>query len=83
MLLKECRDIQLRCGSASNDYDGDMMSSDMVTSPTNQFTSQSDVQKIISDRLVCSGLLSKVQAYQCKTGLLVSVTYTVNFTVDL
>lgn len=47
VLLKECRDIQLRCGSASHDYDGDVL-----TSPANQFTAEFNAQKIISERLL-------------------------------
>lgn len=53
VLLKECRDIQLRCGSASHDYDGDVL-----TSPANQFTAESNAQKIISERLVCFSAFS-------------------------
>ena len=48
MLLKECRDIQLRCGSANHDVDGDAM-----IAPADQLTAESDAQRVISERLVC------------------------------
>lgn len=54
MLLKECRDIQLRCGSAGHDY----ASEDMAV-PAGQFSAETDAEKIISERLVffpCSNL---------------------------
>lgn len=54
MLLKECRDIQLRCGSAGHDY----ASEDMAV-PAGQFTAETDAEKVISERLVffpCSTL---------------------------
>ncbi|KAK1387944.1 Nuclear-pore anchor [Heracleum sosnowskyi] len=47
VLLKECRDIQLRCGSANNDLDGDAM----IISAY-QITAESDAQRVISERLV-------------------------------
>lgn len=49
MLLKECRDIQLRCGSANNDLDGDAM---IISA--DQIMAESDAQRVISERLVCS-----------------------------
>lgn len=49
VLLKECRDIQLRCGSANNDLDG----AAMIIS-ANDITAESDAQRVISERLVCS-----------------------------
>ena len=48
VLLKECRDIQLRCGSVNHDIDGDA-----INASSNQLTAESDAQRVISERLVC------------------------------
>ncbi|XP_026414054.1 nuclear-pore anchor-like isoform X3 [Papaver somniferum] len=47
VLLKECRDIQLRCGSTSH-----MDPDDYVTSTSMEMTFDSDVEKVISERLL-------------------------------
>ncbi|KAM7532425.1 hypothetical protein LguiB_035835 [Lonicera macranthoides] len=47
VLLKECRDIQLRCGSAGHDY----ASEDMAV-PAGQFSAETDAEKVISERLL-------------------------------
>ncbi|XP_026391680.1 nuclear-pore anchor-like isoform X2 [Papaver somniferum] len=47
VLLKECRDIQLRCGSTSH-----MDPDDYVTSTSMKMTFDSDVEKVISERLL-------------------------------
>ncbi|KAI3965981.1 hypothetical protein MKX01_010938, partial [Papaver californicum] len=47
VLLKECRDIQLRCGSASP-----MDPDDYVTNTSMEMTFDSDVDKVISERLL-------------------------------
>ncbi|KAL8134769.1 nuclear-pore anchor isoform X1 [Apium graveolens] len=47
VLLKECRDIQLRCGSANSDLDGEAMKIS-----ADQIMAESDAQRVISERLV-------------------------------
>ncbi|WOG97961.1 hypothetical protein DCAR_0417302 [Daucus carota subsp. sativus] len=47
VLLKECRDIQLRCGSVNHDIDGDA-----INASFNQLIAESDAQRVISERLV-------------------------------
>lgn len=49
VLLKECRDIQLRCGSFDRDYDDDNTMSMIAVVEMN---SESDAEKVISERLV-------------------------------
>lgn len=47
VLLKECRDIQLRCGSTSH-----MDPDDYVTNTSMEMTFDSDVENVISERLL-------------------------------
>ncbi|KAL2932133.1 Nuclear-pore anchor [Bienertia sinuspersici] len=46
ILLKECRDVQLRCGLKSQDY----MSDDVI--PLTEIDEESDTQKVISEHLL-------------------------------
>lgn len=50
VLLKECRDIQLRCGSSRHDYAEE---STAVAAVEVTLNGESDAEKVISDRLVC------------------------------
>ncbi|KAI3997019.1 hypothetical protein MKX01_021295 [Papaver californicum] len=47
VLLKECRDVQLRCGSVSH-----MDPDDYVTNTSMEMSFDSDVEKVISERLL-------------------------------
>lgn len=47
-LLKECRDIQLRCGSSTIEF-----ANDTVAIADLEVVAESDAEKIISERLVC------------------------------
>ncbi|XP_052178509.1 nuclear-pore anchor isoform X2 [Diospyros lotus] len=47
ILLKECRDVQIRCGSAGPDY-----INDITISPVVELSVDSDAEKIISERLL-------------------------------
>lgn len=49
VLLKECRDIQLRYGSSLHDY-----SDDKGTNGAVEMIAEYDTEKVISDRLVSS-----------------------------
>lgn len=53
VLLKECRDIQLRCGLSRIEFDDDAVAiADVEMAP------ESDAEKIISEHLVWSHFLS-------------------------
>ncbi|KAK9278500.1 hypothetical protein L1049_028066 [Liquidambar formosana] len=47
ILLKECRDIQLRCGSIGHDY-----ADDGITTVAVEMNSESEAEKVISERLL-------------------------------
>lgn len=47
ILLKECRDVQLRCGSMDHNYAGDTISFPIV-----ELNADSDTENVISERLV-------------------------------
>lgn len=49
VLLKECRDIQLRCGSDSRDHAD-------VEAVKVTFETNGDTEKVISERLVSTGI---------------------------
>lgn len=50
MLLKECRDIQLRCGHNYTDED--------ATAATMEMDLVSDAERVISENLVCFSILA-------------------------
>uniref|UniRef100_A0A5B6ZUV8 Putative nuclear-pore anchor isoform X1 n=1 Tax=Davidia involucrata TaxID=16924 RepID=A0A5B6ZUV8_DAVIN len=47
VLLKECRDIQLRCGSGGHDY-----ADDVTTIPAVGLNTESDAEAVVSERLL-------------------------------
>ncbi|KAH9616173.1 hypothetical protein KSS87_023924 [Heliosperma pusillum] len=47
ILLKECRDVQLRCGSVNQQY-----MDDDITIPLAEVNDESDIQKVISEHLL-------------------------------
>ena len=56
ILLKECRDVQLRCGSMDHNYINDSPTYSVV-----ELSADSDAEKVISERLVnCVAFASSV-----------------------
>ncbi|KAL7175614.1 hypothetical protein ACSBR2_029251 [Camellia fascicularis] len=52
IIIKECRDVQLRCGSVGNDY-----ADYSTTFPVVELNADSDVENVISGRLVAMPIL--------------------------